>query len=743
MQVSRSYDYQDRMKAMTRRTTQSRPFSAGRRPHGRAFLLLAATALGSGVVQIALAQTSGPAVPAAADGVVAVPMVDVQASPASTNGYQATRSRTATRTDTPLRDVPQSVSVVTQEAIRDLSVQNLQDALRFVPGAGFAQGEGNRDAPVLRGYSSTANLFVDGLRDDVEYYRDLYNIDRVEVLLGPSAMIFGRGGGGGVVNRVTKPANWDTIRELRLQTGAYGNYRGTIDVGQSINEYAAFRILGMYEDTDTYRDGVSIRRYGINPTAAFRIGDSTTLRVSYENFRDERNTDRGVPSFNGKPVRLGVSTFVGDPNQSVNHVNLNAVNISGEHRFDNGVVVRNLFRFASYDKFYQNVFAGAVNPRGTAVSIAAYNNATQRDNIINQTDVQFSLDTGPVRHTILAGFEYQRQVSDNFRNTGYFTAVGPNATSFVTPLSATRISTPIAFRQSATDANNHGVATTAAAYVQDQIQLLPQLQLIAGLRYENFDVDFRNNRNGAELSVTDNKVSPRVGLVYKPSEPLSLYASYSNSYLPRAGEQLASLSLTNASLRPEEFTNYEIGAKWDVAQSVSLTAALFHLDRTNVAVTDANDVTRLILVDGTKTEGIEIGARGRVTDAWSVLGGYAYTQGEISSRQSATVAKGNSVPYLSRHSASLWNRYDFTENWGAGLGVIAQSAYFAATDNAVRIPGFARVDAAIFWKINERWGAQVNAENLLGTKYYPVAHSNNNITPGAPFSIRAALTARF
>ncbi len=689
----------------------------------------------------ALAQTAAPE--PSSDGVVAVPTVDVRAAPASTNGYQATRSRTATRTDTPLRDVPQSVSVVTQEAIRDLSLQNLQDALRFVPGAGFAQGEGNRDTPVLRGYSSTANLFVDGLRDDVEYYRDLYNIDRVEVLLGPSAMIFGRGGGGGVVNRVTKQPDWETIREVRLQTGSYNNYRGTIDLGQAINESVAFRILGMYEDTDTYRDGVSIRRYGINPNVAFRIGDSTTLRISYENFRDERNTDRGIPSFNGKPVRLGVSTFVGDPNLSVNHVNLNAVNVTGEHRFDNGVVLRNLFRYATYDKFYQNVFSGAVNAAGTAVQLAAYNNATQRDNIINQTDVQFALDTGPIRHTFLAGFEYQRQVSDNFRNTGYFTAVGPNATAFTTPLSATRVSTPVQFRQSATDANNHGVATSAAVYVQDQIQLLPQVQLIAGLRYENFDVDFTNNRTGAQFNATDNKVSPRIGLVYKPIEPVSLYASYSTSYLPRAGEQLASLSLTNANLRPESFTNYEIGAKWDLAQSVSLNAALFRLERNNVAVTDPNDISRLILVDGTRAQGLEIGARGRVTNAWSVIGGYAYTEGEISSDQSATIRKGNSVPYLARHTASLWNRYDFTENWGAGLGVIAQSAYFAATDNAVRIPGFARVDAAVFWKINERWGAQVNAENLLGTRYYPVAHSNNNITPGAPFSVRAALTARF
>ncbi|WP_431270712.1 TonB-dependent receptor [Dankookia sp. P2] len=615
--------------------------------------------------------------------------------------------------------------------------------LRYVPGAGYAQGEGNRDTPVLRGQSTTSDLFVDGLRDDVQYYRDLYNIDRVEVLLGPNAMIFGRGGTGGVINRVTKQADWEQRREVRLQAGSFGQWRGSFDLGQAINENAAFRVLGMYEESDSYRDGVNLKRYGINPTFAYRIGDQTIIRASYEYFRDERVADRGIPSFNGRPLETGRATFFGDPGRSPVNAQVNALNLGVEHRFDNGVLLRNNFRFADYDKFYQNVFPGAVSANGSTVAINAYNNATHRTNLINQTDFVFDVTTGPFRHKLLAGVKLARQETENFRNTGYFTSVGANATSFTTSLGATRINVPVSFRQSATDANNSGVATTAAVYVQDQMQLLPNVQLIGGLRFDHFNTDFTNNRTGQGFDVTDNKLSPRIGLVWQAFEPVSFYASFSNTYLPRAGEQLASLTLANQSLKPEQFTNYEIGAKWDVRPDFAVTAALYNLDRTNVAVTDPNDITRSILVDGTRTQGFELGGRGRVTDKWSVLGGWAIQNSEITSDQSATIRKGNNVPFVSHNTVSLWNRYDFLPQFGAGLGVVHQSGYYAATDNAVRIPAFTRFDAALFWNLTERVALQANFENLFGVKYYPVANSNNNITPGAPFAARFALTTRF
>ena len=681
--------------------------------------------------------------------VVALPQLEVGGQ-AATNGYQTLRSSTATRTDTPLRDVPQSVTVMTQEAIRDLSMQSMQDVLRYVPGTGYSQGENNRDNPVLRGQNTNASLFVDGVRDDAQYFRDLYNIDRVETLLGPSAMIFGRGGAGGVVNRVTRQADWTELRELRVQGGSYGNARISGDINQPLGDHASFRMMGMYETADSFRNGVHLRRTGLNPTLTLRDGNATTLRLSYENFRDERTADRGIPSLRGAPLPTGVGSFFGDPRLSTTHANVNAVNAFVEHNFENNLTLRNQFRFASYDKQYQNVYAsGAVTAAGT-VPLGAYNNSQKRDNFYNQTDLVGRVQTGPFSHQLLAGMELGRQVTDNLRNTGYFNALGANATTFNAPVFAPTISTPIVFRPSATDANNHGVADTFALYLQDQVQLLPQLQLIAGIRYENFNTNFTNNRTGDRFLVSDSVFSPRLGLVYKPVEPLSLYVSTSTSYLPRAGEQLASLTLANSALKPEQFTNHELGAKWDLRPELSLTAALYQLNRTNIAVTDPANVARAILIDGTRTRGFELGVRGRVTEAWSVMGGYTYAESELLADQSATIRKGNTAPFVSRNVISLWNRYDFAPQFGSyiprlglGLGVIHQSSYFAAADNAVRIPSFTRLDAAAFWDINPQYRAQLNIENLNRARYYPVADNNNNISPGAPFAVRAALTVRF
>lgn len=698
-----------------------------------------------------LAQGAAAQPQEAPEGVIQLPTLSVS-GPRMTDGYQTRRSTTSTRTDTPLRDVPQSVSVVTQQAIRDLSMGSIQDVLRYVPGAGSSQGEGNRDATVLRGQSSTANLFVDGLRDDAQYYRDLYNIDRVETLLGPSAMIFGRGGAGGIVNRVTRQAEWTPVREVGLQAGSFGQYRGSFDLGDAVNANAAFRIMGMYEASDSFRDGVSMRRSGINPTVSFRTNGGTLLRISYENFRDERTADRGIPSFQGRPFSTARGSFFGDPGRSPTHVDVNAVTAFAEHQFDNNMTLRNQFRFATYDKFYQNVYASsAVNAAGTSYTASAYNNAQKRDNLYNQTDLITRFTTGPIRHEVLTGIEVGQQQTQNQRLTGYFTSIGPNVTSVTASVFAPRINLPVTFRPSATDANNQGTAGTFALYAQNQVQLLPQLMLLAGLRYENFNMDFTNNRTGENLRVSDSRVSPRLGLVYKPAEQLSLYVSYMNSYLPRAGDQLASLTLSNATLQPEEFTNYEIGAKWDIRPELSLTAALYRLDRTNVAVTDPTNPTRLMLINGTRTRGFELGLRGHVNDAWSVMGGYTYAEGEIRADQSATIRNGNSVPFLSRNTLSLWNRYDFqpqfqggyTPRIGLALGIIHQSAYVAAADNSVRVPGFTRLDAAAFWEIKPGYTAQFNFENLGGARYYPVADNNNNISPGAPFTVRGALTARF
>ena len=240
-------------------------------------------------------------------------------------GYSVPALSSATKTTTPLRDVPQAVSVVSRQLIADQRMSSMAEVTRYMPGVGFAQGEGNRDTPILRGNSSTSDFFVDGVRDDMQYFRDVYNVDRVEALKGPNAMIFGRGGVGGVINRVTRQADWGQSREASLQFGSWDNKRFTADIGRGLNETVAVRATALYEDSDSYRDGVGIERYGFNPTVAFRVGPDTTLRASYEYFHDQRIADRGITSFNGRPMETAPGTFFGDPSQSPTDATVNFV----------------------------------------------------------------------------------------------------------------------------------------------------------------------------------------------------------------------------------------------------------------------------------------------------------------------------------------------------------------------------------------------------------------------------------
>ncbi len=665
-------------------------------------------------------------------------------------GYAVDSSRTATKTDTLLRDTPQSVTVVTSEQIEDQAVRSMEDAMRYVPGVGFAQGEGNRDTPIFRGNSSTADFFIDGIRDDVQYFRDVYNIDRIEVHKGPNAMVFGRGGSGGIINRVTKQAGWKDQNELALTVGSWNNVRMTGDFGHAQNKDLAFRVTGLYEDSDSYRNGVFVKRYGVNPTLSMHAGDNTTMRFSVEYFKDERVADRGVSSYFGgtranpsRPFDSDPSTFFGNAELRPTWSRVNAFNAVIDHHFGENISLRNTTRITDYSKFYQNVYPGAVNASNTLVSISAYNNATERTNIFNQTDVTFYFLSGSVKHTLLAGAEFGRQDTENLRETGIFpvdSCPGTGSNVYCVPLSNPRYNGPITFATSISDANNQGVANIAALYLQDQIEFSPHWQAILGLRYDSFKVDLKNRTTGAEFETDDGLLSPRVGLIYKPSAPISIYASYSIAHQPRSGEQLSSLNASNESLKPELFKNREVGVKWDL-KGMALTFAAYQLDRGNVAI--AISPTETILADAQRTQGIELGLSGNITGDWSVAGGYAWQDGKITEALSATVPAGSILAQTPKHSFSLWNRYEFNDGWAVGLGAIYRGDSFAATDNTVVLPGYTRFDAAVFFQASENLAFQVNIENLLDRKYFSNAHSNTNITPGSPRGVRLGLNYKF
>ena len=653
-------------------------------------------------------------------------------------GYQTEAIRSATKTLTPLLDIPQSITVVPSEQIKDQMLMSISDVVRYMPGITAHQGENNRDDVVIRGNRSSADFFLNGVRDDVQYYRDLYNLERVETMKGPNAMIFGRGGGGGVINRVTKEAQFSPLREISFQGGSFSNKRVAGDFDQPINDKFAFRANGLYENSGSFRNFVDLERYGINPTFTIQPGSKTRITFGYEYFHDGRMADRGITSFQGRPADVPIETFYGDPNNSRVRADVNLVSGTVDHQIGK-LNIRNRTLFGDYDRFYQNYVPGVVNAGKTLVTITAYNNATHRRNIFNQTDLSYFLSTGSVKHTLVGGVELGQQRTTNLRNTGFF---NNTATSVQAPFDNPTISTPITFRPNATDANNRLRLNLAATYLQDQIDINRYVQVVAGVRYDHFGLNYHNNRNGDDLRRPDNLVSPRLGVVVKPVSQVSIYGSYSVSYLPSAGDQFASLTTITEQVKPEKFTNYEVGVKWDVRRFLSLTSAVYRLNRTNTRSTDPNNPALIIQTGSQRTNGFEVGVNGSITRDWSIAGGYAYQDAFITSATTAALA-GKKVGQVPHNTLSLWNKYQFIPRLGAGLGIIYRSDMFAAVDDTVTLPGYTRVDAAIFYTFNEHWRLQANFENLFNQKYYANADSNTNISPGAPIGARVGLTARF
>ena len=459
-----------------------------------------------------------------------------------------------------------------------------------------------------RGNSTSADFFVNGVRDDVQYYRDLYNIDRVEALKGPNAMIFGRGGAGGVINRVEKEAGFQPLREVAIQGGMYGNKRVTADLDQPINGHVALRLNGMFERSDSFRSYVDVDRYGIAPSMTIAPSSRTKITLRYEHLNDTRVADRGIPSFQGRPVDVDPATYYGNPDASNVKARVNLGSTTVEHRTGR-ITIRNQTVVGDYDRFYQNFVPGTVTADQSQVALSSYNNDTARLNVFNQTDVTSIMSTGRVRHTVLAGTEFGRQLTDNFRNTGFF---NNTATSILVPYGQPTIATPVTFRQGATDADNHLRTNVAAVYGQDQVELSRYVQVLAGLRFDRFELEYHNNRNGDTIDRPDNLVSPRAGVVFKPIALLSLYSSYSVSYVPSSGDQFSSLTTITEQVEPERLRNYEVGAKWDAPRNLSLTTAVYRLDRTNTRSTDPNDPTRIVQTGSQRTNGYELGEAIRV-----------------------------------------------------------------------------------------------------------------------------------
>lgn len=707
-----------------------------------------ASALLAGVSSPALAAEAADSTEAAADAAAstAEPAVVVTGQRME---YGVRSTSTATKTNTDIRNIPQALTVISEKQIEDQAIRSVAELLTFVPGASPATGESNRDTFTLRGNSSTADFFIDGIRDDVQYFRDFYNVDRVEILKGPNAMIFGRGGGGGIVNRVIKRPTFGDYREVLSSTDTYGGIRLTGDVDHALSSGVAVRVNGLFEDGDSFRHHVDLKRYGVNPTAAFQVGRNTRIDVGYEYFHDGRTTDRGVPSDTGEPLEGFDRTFFGDPDKSYAKANVNLARFGVEHELADGLTIKNHTLFGDYDKFYQNIYPGGAVRAATAtlperVPLGAYNNRNNRRNLFSQTDLVWENRLGGIEQTLLFGFELGRQKSRNQRMTGSLSGGGILPDRSV-PLTDPTVDVNVIWAPTATDANNRTRATIGAIYVQDQIRPTDWLEIVAGLRFDSFKlhVDDLRPQVNRSFSRKDELWSPRLGLVLKPRDNLSIYTSYSRSYLPQSGDQFSGLDINTSSLKPERFDNYEIGAKWEPIDGLLATAALYRLDRSNTRVANPDGSGTFLLSGEQRSRGVELGLERSISARWQVSAGYAWQKAEVTSATTACASGDCEVPNVPRNSFSLWNRYEVSNALGLGLGVIARSKSFASISNAVTLPGYTRVDAAAYYTVTRGIEAQINVENIFGVDYFPMTNGDNNIAPGAPRAVKAQLRFGF
>jgi catecholate siderophore receptor len=655
---------------------------------------------------------------------------------------------TAVKTPTLLVNVPQSVSVVSAQQISEQALFSIADVMQYTPGVSIGLGEDHRDQVTIRGQNTTADFFVDGLRDDVQYFRPLYNLERVEILRGANALLFGRGGGGGVVNRVTKVASTaEDFTTLSAGIDTFGAGSISVDTNKAIDANNAFRFNGVFDSIDNHRDFKDGERYALNPTYTWMANDDTTVVASYEYVNDDRLVDRGIPSLDGAPLEGYDDTYFGDPDFNNTTLEAHIARIRVDHSLSQNWNLNGTVQFADYDKAYQNLYPVNFDADAGTVTLDGYRDTTTRENTLVQLNLIGQFATGDINHTLLTGMEYGSQDTENARRDAFFADSQDDQVSFVfsDPLVIPSMTLTDPVRDRASD------VTFTSAFVQDEIKLSDNWIVVAGLRYDNFDIDVvdsievadgADDGNNGFLSSSDSQVSPRAGLIYKPAESVSIYASYSKSFLPRSGDQFLSLSLTSQALEAEEFENKEIGVKWNLSDSLSVTAAAFEVERENGTAQDPNNPEASILT-GTETKGFEVQVVGKLSERWVINAGYSNLDGEEMGRIVDGTLANRDLAQLPEHMLTLWNQYEVNDEWRVALGVIYQSEQYASLNNTVELPDFVRVDAALYYDYSEDVKIQLNVENLFDEDYFPSAHNDNNIATGEPLNARLSLQYKF
>ena len=680
-----------------------------------------------------------------------LPAVTVTASK-DNNGYVAATSASGTRTEMALRDVPQTINVVPAAVIRDQHATSIQDIMKNIPGVGLSTGDGQRDQVFIRGFTAIGDQFVDGFRDDALYFRDLSNVERLEVIKGPAAVLYGRGSSGGLVNRVSKKPGAD-ITDVALSLTNTAGRRGEIDVGRA-GESVSWRLTGAREESDSYRAQQFIDRTALAPSVAIRFSGDTQLLLQADYLEDRRLTDFGIPSYHGRPVAVDARTYYGaanasDADFSQSRVVSTAATLT--HKFSDTLSLRNAFRYYDYQLNRNNTnISGNVNEVKGTMSLGHAKLNRDESGWFNQTELTQKLRTGSVRHEVLYGAEFGKQDKD--ASSWASTVVKTNVSIFQPVLPV------VDPRKLGARSDTFGTYDTAAAYVQDAISFSDAWKALAGLRYDRYQQQSRlANAAGvtsANLSRTDAAFSPRAGLVWQPGAAQSYYASWSRSFQP-SGENFA-LAANNADLAPETTRNTEVGAKYELwGGRANATVSLFRLERDNIKTSDPI-TNRIVPVGKQRTDGLELTFNADLHDGWKMMAGYAYLDATITdsiavdrsvnapgtTTASSVAIKGKRATLTARNTANLWLTKELGHGFTVGGGANAVGSRYANAGNTVVLPGYVTADAMAAYRTG-RYEVQLNVNNIGDTRYIVSGHgsSPNLSLPGAPRNV--ALTLRY
>lgn len=508
---------------------------------------------------------------------------------------------------------------------------------------------------------------------------------------------------------------------------------------------AAIRINAYYESLENHRDFYDGDNYGINPTARIALSPATTLDLSYEYANHERFIDRGIPTGdNGEPVEALKDITFGDPDLNTAEFEAHILRANVQHTFNENLKGNVNVAYGDYDKLYQNFYASDYTPSTNIVQLDGYVDTTQRQRFTLASNLVGEFETGSIGHTIVGGFEFIDTSNNNDRFNPVFSSNGTDRETFL----ATR---PLNFRNGAgvnaagdavsltfSDINdrNEAEVQVTSFYVQDQIEVNQYVDILLGARFDSFEIDVTDTEDPTapfSRSRTDEEISPRLGVIVKPQENISLYASYSESFLPRSGGQYASLSDSTEQLDPDIFEQAEIGVKWDFFERLSLTAAYFQNEQTRTQRNQDDDGFET--ARGLKVDGFEVQLQGELTDYWFISAGYSNLSGETS-----TGAEPRELP---EQTFSIWNNFEVNEKLGFGIGATYQDEALIRDGSTLTLPSFTRVDAAAYYDFSDDLRIQLNVENLTDEVYFPTSHSTHQATVGAPLNAKVKISGKF